>query len=75
LRRRLHFRGAVFEIGRVAGGTVELYPKPTLLYTINGFKLESIARRRHRRRELWGHDAPAAAAVRGLRRLVEAPSD
>lgn len=39
------FRGAVFEIGRVAGGTVELDSEPTLLATVDGFKLESIASR------------------------------
>lgn len=39
------FRGAVFEIGRVAGGTVELDPDPTLLGTVDAFKLESIASR------------------------------
>jgi hypothetical protein len=39
------FRGAVFEIGRVTGGTVQLDPEPTLLATVDGFKLESIASR------------------------------
>jgi hypothetical protein len=39
------FRGAVFEIGRVAGGTVELHREPTLLHTVDGFKLESLASR------------------------------
>jgi hypothetical protein len=39
------FRGAAFEIGRVVGGTVELHPEPTLLATVDGFKLESIASR------------------------------
>ena len=39
------FRGAAFEICRVTGGTVELTPEPTLLATVDGFKLESIASR------------------------------
>jgi hypothetical protein len=39
------FRAAVFAIGRVAGGAVELDPTPMLLASVDGFKLESIASR------------------------------
>lgn len=39
------FRGAVFEIGHVTGGMIELDPEPTLVGTLDGFKPESVAAR------------------------------
>ena len=41
------FRSAVFKIGQVVGATVELDPEPSLLATIDGLKLESVAVREH----------------------------
>jgi hypothetical protein len=37
------FRSALFRIGRVTGGTVELDAQPSLVATLDGFKAESVA--------------------------------
>lgn len=41
------FRSAVFKIGQVTGGTVELDPEPSLQGTVDGLKTESVAVRAH----------------------------
>lgn len=37
------FRSAVFEVGQVTGGTVDLDPEPSLQGTVDGLKTESVA--------------------------------